>query len=77
MRASERKAGSSRSRRKSHVAFQPWAKVGAHVTFRAEVMPGRGADERTFTVVRVGRSGRIELSGLSGHHAKTEFEPTR
>jgi hypothetical protein len=77
MRASERKARNPRARQKAHEAFQPWVQVGAPVTFRAEVMPGRGAEGRTFTVVRVDRSGRIELSGLSGHHAETEFEPAR
>jgi hypothetical protein len=77
MRASERKAGSARARRKSYQAAQPWVSVGARVTFRAEVMPGHDTDERTFTVARVGQSGRVELSGLSGEHARTEFESAR
>lgn len=77
MRASERKTGSPRARRKSLEAIQPWVSVGAHVTFRAEVMPGHDTDERTYTVARVDRSGRVELSGLSGQHAKTEFESVR
>ncbi len=37
-------------------------------------MPGRDADERTFTVVRLLANGRIELAGLGGQHAQTEFE---
>jgi hypothetical protein len=37
-------------------------------------MPGRDAAERTFTVVRFLANGRIELAGLSGQHAQTEFE---
>ena len=77
MRAFERKTGSPRARRKSHEAVQPWVSVGARVTFRAEVMPGHDTDERTFTVARVDRSGRVELSGLSGEHARTEFESAR
>jgi hypothetical protein len=37
-------------------------------------MPGRDPVERTFTVARVVASGRVELTGLSGEHAETEFE---
>jgi hypothetical protein len=51
-----------------------WASVGARVTFRAEVMPGRDQTERTFEVARVVASGRVELIGLAGEHAETEFE---
>ena len=43
--------------------------------FRAEVMPGRETHERTFEVVRVLASGRIELANFKGEHALTEFEP--
>jgi hypothetical protein len=45
------------------------------LTFRAEVMPGREPDERTFEIERVLASGRIELMNLLGEHALTEFEP--
>ena len=47
------------------------------LTFRAEVMPGRAAGERTFTVARVLANGRVELSGLVGQHTLAEFEPMR
>ena len=47
------------------------------LTFRAEVMPGRDATERTFTVMRVLSSGRVELSEIAGQHSETEFEPVR
>ena len=49
--------------------------VGMLMTFRAEVMPGRETDERTFEIERVLASGRIELTNLLGEHALTEFEP--
>ena len=49
--------------------------VGTRMTFRAEVMPGRETDERTFELERVLSSGRIELTNLIGEHALTEFEP--
>ena len=49
--------------------------VGMQMTFRAEVMPGRETDQRTFEVERVLSSGRIELANLQGEHTLTEFEP--
>lgn len=49
--------------------------VGTRLIFRAEVMPGRETDERTFEVVRVLASGRIELANLQGEHGLSEFEP--
>ena len=49
--------------------------VGMQLTFRAEVMPGRETNERTYEVARVLTSGRIELANLQGQHAITEFEP--
>ena len=49
--------------------------MGTRLTFRAEVMPGRETDERTFEIERVLSSGRIELATLHGEHALTEFEP--
>ncbi len=45
------------------------------LTFRAELMPGKEAVERTFTVGRVLSNGRVELIGLIGQHTLTEFEP--
>ena len=48
---------------------------GSRLTFRAELMPGRDAAERTFTVARVLAHARVELIGLGGQHALTEFEP--
>jgi hypothetical protein len=48
--------------------------AGEPVTFRAELMPGRAAAERTFRVARVLASGRVELKELGGQHAMTEFE---
>ena len=70
----KRKAKPSESaRRKLREVAQGWASVGARVTFRAEVMPGLEAAERTFTVARVLANGRIELAGMAGEHSETEF----
>lgn len=52
-----------------------WARPGMLVTFRAELMPGRDRDERTFRVKQLFSSGRVSLHGVDGEHAEKEFEP--
>jgi len=52
-----------------------WARPGMPVTFRAELMPGRDRNERTFLVKELLSSGRISLQGVDGEHAEKEFEP--
>jgi hypothetical protein len=44
------------------------------VTFRAELMPGRDADERTYKVTDLLPSGRVLLDRAAGEHAQKEFE---
>jgi hypothetical protein len=45
------------------------------VTFRADLMPGRERDVRTFRVKELLQSGRVLLHGVDGEHAEKEFEP--
>ena len=52
-----------------------WARPGMPVTFRAELMPGRDRDQRTFLVKELLPSGRVSLHGADGEHAEKEFEP--
>ena len=52
-----------------------WARPGMDVTFRAELMPGRARSERTFRVVNILPSGRVQLENFAGDHSETEFEP--
>jgi hypothetical protein len=52
-----------------------WARPGMEVTFRAELMPGREREQRTFRVNELLPSGRISLQGFDGEHAEREFEP--
>lgn len=59
------------------VAENVWARPGMRVTFRAELMPGREASERTFLVMELLPSGRITLEGIAGEHTETEFEHAR
>ena len=54
-----------------------WARPGMSVTFRAELMPGRDASERTFRVKTLLPSKRVLLDGVSGEHTKGEFERLR
>jgi hypothetical protein len=52
-----------------------WARPGMSVTFRAELMPGRDREDRTFRVKELLPSGRVLLHGVDGEHTETEFEP--
>ena len=52
-----------------------WARPGMPVTFRAELMPGRDRNQRTFLVKELLSSGRVSLHGVDGEHTETEFDP--
>ena len=45
------------------------------VTFRAEVMPGRSREERTFTIEKVLPNGRVSLYEFPDEHREGAFEP--
>jgi hypothetical protein len=53
-----------------------WARPNMLVVFRAEIMPGKSREERTFKIVEVLPSGRVRLDGFAGDHRESEFEPT-
>ena len=61
-------------RRLSDSPSDRWARPGMSVTFRAELMPGRDADERTYKVTDLLPSGRVLLDRVAGEHARKEFE---
>ena len=54
-----------------------WARPGMEVTFRAELMPSRDRNQRTFFVKELLPSGRVSLQGVDGEHAEKEFEPVQ
>ena len=54
-----------------------WARPGMEVVFRAELMPGRDASERTFRVHQLLPSGRVVLENFIGEHNEKEFEAVR
>jgi len=52
-----------------------WARPEMKVTFRAEIMPGRDREERTFRIKQVLPNGRITLYDFIGEHRQGAFEP--
>jgi hypothetical protein len=52
-----------------------WARPEMNVTFRAEVMPGKKRDERTFRIKEVLTNGRVTLHDFAGEHRQSSFEP--
>ena len=51
-----------------------WARPEMPITFRAEIMPGKNRQERTFRIKEVLRNGRVTLYDFSGEHRESEFE---
>jgi hypothetical protein len=45
-----------------------------HVTFRAEIMPGRTREERTYRIETVLPNSRVMLEGFPGEYRETAFE---
>lgn len=52
-----------------------WARPEMAVTFRAELMPGKSSEERTFRIKEVFSNGRVLLHNFVGEHRQSEFEP--
>lgn len=52
-----------------------WARPEMYVTFRAEIMPGRSREERTYRIKNVFPNGRVTLHDFIGEHREAAFEP--
>ena len=52
-----------------------WARPEMSVTFRAELMPGRSREERTYRIEEVLPNNRVRLYDFAGEHLENEFEP--
>ena len=52
-----------------------WARPEMAVTFKAEIMPGRTREERTFRIKSVRSNGRVILHDFTGEHREGAFEP--
>ena len=51
-----------------------WARPEMPITYRAEIMPGKSREERTFRIREVLKNGRVTLYGFVGEHRENEFE---
>ena len=56
------------------IKLDVWARPNMSVIFRAELMPGKSREERTYTIERVLANGRVILVGVEGEHRESEFE---
>lgn len=56
-------------------AADVWARPEMQVTFRAEIMPGRSRDDRTFRIKSVLANGRVTLYDFPDEHRQGSFEP--
>ncbi len=52
-----------------------WARPEMKVVYRAELMPGKNREERTFRIENILSNGRVTLRGFSGEHRENAFEP--
>lgn len=51
-----------------------WARPEMRVTFRAEIMPGREREERTYRIEAVLSNGRVTLYDFPGEYRESAFE---
>lgn len=56
------------------VVKKVWARPEMQVTFRAEIMPGRTREERTYRIKNVRPNGRVTLYDFPDEHREGEFE---
>jgi hypothetical protein len=63
--------------RKKHSGSTPqnaWARPEMSVTFRAEIMPGRDRESRTFRIKDVLPNGLVVIYNFIGEHRQGAFE---
>ncbi|HQX57251.1 MAG TPA: hypothetical protein PLP07_15105 [Pyrinomonadaceae bacterium] len=61
-------------RKQQNKSTNVWARQGMLVTFRAEIMPGKLREERTFRIESVMPNGRVILENFLGEHREGAFE---
>lgn len=47
------------------------------ITFRAEIIPDKNREERTFKIEKILSNGRVVLYNFTGEHRKSEFKIIR
>lgn len=61
-------------KKKKETPSRVWARPEMPVVFRAQIMPGKSHEERTFRVKEFLPNGRVTLHGFAGEHLENEFE---
>jgi hypothetical protein len=61
-------------KKKKESPSDAWARPEMPVVFRAQIMPGKNHEERTFRVKECLPNGRVTLHGFAGEHLENEFE---
>jgi hypothetical protein len=63
-----------KSQQTTPIVSKVWARPEMQVTFRAEIMPGRSREERTYRIKSVRPNGRVTLYDFPDEHREGEFE---
>lgn len=61
-------------KKKKETTRDVWARPEMSVVFRAQIMPGKSREERTFRVREFLPNGRVTLHDFAGEHLENEFE---
>lgn len=64
-----------KSKKAANEPVTVWARPEMQVTFRAEIMPGKSREERTFRISAVNANGRVRLHDFPDEHREGSFEP--
>ncbi|MFL6375467.1 MAG: hypothetical protein ACJ73D_12425 [Pyrinomonadaceae bacterium] len=64
----------TRSKHDDRPALDIWARPEMQVTFRAEIMPDRTREERTYRIETVLPNARVTLHDFPGEYRETAFE---
>ncbi len=65
---------SKKKKEERPVIQKVWARPEMQVTFRAEIMPRRSREDRTYRVKSVRPNGRVTLYDFPDEHRESEFE---
>jgi hypothetical protein len=65
---------SKKKQERAPLVTRVWARPEMQVTFRAEIMPGRTREERTYRIKSVRPNGRVTLYNFPDEHREGEFE---
>lgn len=65
----------NRKKKDATLPAKVWARPEMQVTFKAEIMPGRTREERTYRIQTVRPNGRVVLYDFPDEHREGAFEP--